>query len=84
MATESHGTGINVMETASGTISRSCGFNLPSRTNTEKNGERVVVHANSRLQEDFGSAVIPKSEPGILDPHTGVIYATTGKGNGCI
>lgn len=61
------------------TVARNYDFNFPTRENTEKNGEHVVVHTSSQLEEDTGGGLTcPKMECGILDPQTGVIYTPMG------
>jgi len=66
---------------AADSISRSYDFSFSTRENTEKNGEHVVVHTTSELVADTGGIVTNAANVGtsILDPHTGVIYAITGK-----
>ncbi len=64
---------------ASDTITVARNYDFPTRENTEKNGEHVVVHTSSQLEEDTGGCVTcPKMECGILDPQTGVIYTPMG------
>jgi hypothetical protein len=60
---------------------RSYDFSFSTRENAEKNGGHVVVHTTSELVADTGGIVTNAANVGtsILDPHTGLIYAITGK-----
>ena len=66
--------------TESVTVARSYDFSFPTRESIEKNGEHIIVHTSSQLEEDTGGGVAcPKMESSILDPQTGMIYTTMGK-----
>lgn len=75
--------GLKGKATDSITAPLSHNFTFPTRETLEKNGEHAVVCATTRLVEDDGGirevANITNVETSILDPHTGVIYAITGK-----